>query len=457
MIEDGDLTRWIALQAEVSATRIERAISATHLTHARPGFGFVVSPAKGSILASPVSAHWNPEPDYFFHWLRDSAITAKAVLHLIRSGNPQQQEHWHEHFEDFIRFSLSLSSIDGADFLRTSTYRGRTKLELRKFLRPDDELRNLAGMRLLAEPRVNANGMPDFNNWARPQYDGPALRALACIGYESLCAEQGREPIPELARLIDQDLVFTLAHAGRPCIGPWEVNGEIDHHYYTVLVQLGAIHHGWKRLIAKELDADRAALFLNVERVLQQELESHWSSKLGVYKALRSASGETAADVVDSCIVLAALDGDLPSGRHSLEDERLQTTLRALEETFDREFAINRGREPGFGPAMGRSRDDGYFGGGAWYPVMLGVASLYYRLAAAGGLSGVKYRERGDAMMRTVRKCTPDDGSLSEQFDRVSGAQTSARHLTWSYAAFITAAHDRQEAVERAPAIRPTA
>jgi glucoamylase len=50
-------------------------------------------------------------------------------------------------------------------------------------------------------------------------------------------------------------------------------------------------------------------------------------------------------------------------------------------------------------------------------------------------------------MMRTVRKYTPDDGSLSEQFDRVSGAQTSARHLTWGYAAFISAAQDRRQAI----------
>ena len=48
--------------------------------------------------------------------------------------------------------------------------------------------------------------------------------------------------------------------------------------------------------------------------------------------------------------------------------------------------------------------------------------------------------ERGDAIMRTVQAFTPATGDLSEQFDRTTGAQTSAKHLTWSYAAFITAA-----------------
>ena len=53
---------------------------------------------------------------------------------------------------------------------------------------------------------------------------------------------------------------------------------------------------------------------------------------------------------------------------------------------------------------------------------------------------------RGDAFMQAVRDVTPADGSLSEQVDRVTGMQTSARHLTWSYAAFIGAARARVRA-----------
>jgi glucoamylase len=43
-----------------------------------------------------------------------------------------------------------------------------------------------------------------------------------------------------------------------------------------------------------------------------------------------------------------------------------------------------------------------------------------------------------------VQAFTPADGALSEQFDRATGAQTSARHLGWSYAGFITAVRARQ-------------
>jgi glucoamylase len=54
--------------------------------------------------------------------------------------------------------------------------------------------------------------------------------------------------------------------------------------------------------------------------------------------------------------------------------------------------------------------------------------------------------------MATVRALTPADGSLSEQVDRATGAPTSARHLTWSYAAFVDSARLRRLALDAAPA-----
>ena len=39
------------------------------------------------------------------------------------------------------------------------------------------------GDALLGEPRFNPDGTIDILQWARPQYDGPALRALACLRY----------------------------------------------------------------------------------------------------------------------------------------------------------------------------------------------------------------------------------------------------------------------------------
>ena len=48
-------------------------------------------------------------------------------------------------------------------------------------------------------------------------------------------------------------------------------------------------------------------------------------------------------------------------------------------------------------------------------------------------------RSYADSFIAIVQKYTPADGSLAEQFGRDSGLPVSAAHLTWSYAAFLTA------------------
>jgi glucoamylase len=53
--------------------------------------------------------------------------------------------------------------------------------------------------------------------------------------------------------------------------------------------------------------------------------------------------------------------------------------------------------------------------------------------------------------MATLRALTPADGALSEQVDRETGAQTSAHHLTWSYAAFVSTARLRAQAAGATP------
>lgn len=44
-----------------------------------------------------------------------------------------------------------------------------------------------------------------------------------------------------------------------------------------------------------------------------------------------------------------------------------------------------------------------------------------------------------DGFMTVVEQYTPSNGSMSEQFSRDNGTPLSARDLTWSYAAFMTA------------------
>jgi glucoamylase len=433
-----ELAAWIERQSAVSVAAMARAISAVELTRRREAFAQIVVPAAGSVLASTAIADWDPEPDYFFHWVRDSAIVMRTVAELAGdAATAAERERWCRHFEDFVRFSLALSSLDGAQFLRHSRHRQLARHGARQFLRPDAEIRALTGDKLLREPRFNPDGTIDVLCWSRPQYDGPALRALACLRYLAVGGERNEEIIC----LLRQDLAFTLRHAGRRCIGPWEEAGQRCHHYYVALVQLGALVHG------RDCAGAAAAAWHAAEQRLRAGLDRHWSESQGVYAAMRPATAESADDLVDAASLLAVLDADLPEGPHSVEDPRVQATQGVLEDLFARELPINLDRPPEQAPALGRSRGDRYFGGGAWYVTSLAAAALSYRLALSPGQDRAALIRKGDAVMARVRALTPADGSLSEQVDRATGAPSSARHLTWSYAAFVSTARLRARAL----------
>lgn len=54
-----------------------------------------------------------------------------------------------------------------------------------------------------------------------------------------------------------------------------------------------------------------------------------------------------------------------------------------------------------------------------------------------------------DGFVSIVQQYTPSNGSLSEQFSRDNGTPLSARDLTWSYAAFLTAADRKAGAMPK--------
>jgi len=102
---------------------------------------------------------------------------------------------------------------------------------------------------------------------------------------------------------------------------------------------------------------------------------------------------------------------------------------------------------------MGRYAGDTYYSGGAYFFSTLGAAEFCFR-AAAGASDAARWIERGDAFLATVQAFTPVNGELSEQFDQRTGAQTSAKHLAWSYAALISCAFARRAVAGTKPAAR---
>ena len=192
-------------------------------------------------------------------------------------------------------------------------------------------------------------------------------------------------------------------------------------------------------------EKDAAACRTETTAILST-LDGFWREDLQFYKSRILESHAPSTKELDISVIFAAIHAGEDSATHSARDPRMQATLARLEALFDAEYAINKNRGAARGPAMGRYAGDAYFSGGAYYFSTLAAAEFCFR-AAARSPEMQQLMDRGDAFLETVRAYTPPSGELSEQFDQNTGVQRSAQQLAWSYAAFITCAHARRQAI----------
>lgn len=471
MNEDAQgLLEWTAEQCRFCATSILRATSATTLVKVRPALGQTIRPVRGSILASPEMAAYDPYPDYFFHWLRDLAIVADALREAIEAGLLKPAAI--EHLVDFVAFSLELCRRDGPSFLRDGGFPKAIKPSFLQHVRPRDEIDAVTGDKVLGEPRFNADGGFDVMKWGRPQNDGPALRALSVMRFFALGGFRERAGAPAMA-LLRRDLDYVGAHWRAPCIDLWEE--ALGFHYHTRLVQYQALAEG-AAFMAAEGDADRAMDYEAAAGKLFVELDAHFKPEDGVYRGRLAEADDVQPRRLDISVVLAVVQTGRRAGLHSVVDPKMLATITALEHLFERQYLINRTRPADCAPALGRYADNSYFSGGAYYFSTLGAAQFYFLLARSAsegaevvvtpdsraslaallGTSAQSLAEgalaaelrarlaeaalrRGDMFLAMARRYTPASRELSEQFDQNDGAPNSARNLSWSYSCFITA------------------
>jgi glucoamylase len=224
-----------------------------------------------------------------------------------------------------------------------------------------------------------------------------------------------------------------------PSLDIWEE--ELGHHYFTLRVSAAALEEGAQWLRASG-DSAAAAALEREERAIRALLDGYWDERAGFYRSRSLPGDAVSAKLLDTAVILATIHADSAAEvAHSARDPRMHATLERLAQLFDRLYAINRARPAARAPAMGRYEGDVYFSGGAYYFSTLAAAELCFRAAAAvapNGGDSLAWCSRGDAYLETVRAFTPPSGDLSEQFDQRTGEQTSAKHLAWSYAAFIS-------------------
>jgi glucoamylase len=444
------LEQWIDREYRHAATAMMASVSATSIVKQRPGFGQAMRPAAGSIVASPVPASYDPDPDYFFHWFRDSAVVIDAVRLLLESGSLGEEAVGH--FADFVRFSHSLDSIDGRVFAESPAWKQKVTPDFLQYVRTDADLASVFGSAVSADTRVNPDGTIDISRWCRPQHDGPPLRAIAVLRWvRTLRARAGKhaDVLADASRLILADLAFTATRWRQPSFDIWEE--ESGHHYYTLRVSAAALSGGAQWLQAEGNTKDAEAYRKEAEAITHT-LDNFWLEDVGYYRSRVMPEGAHTSKELDIAVILSAIHSGGAGDTHTARDPRMHSTLERLEALFDADYPINHQRPPERAPAMGRYHGDVYYSGGAYFFSTLGASELCY-LAAAAHAPGCdewkRWLEHGDRFLATAREFTPDSGDLSEQFDQRTGEPASARHLAWSYAAFISCVTARRAVAAR--------
>lgn len=419
----------------------------------------------GSIVAAPSRVH----PDYYFHWVRDAALTAASLVELYPKTKGPLRANLKSFFLDHIQFNLLMNQGLGDD-------------------------------RHLGEPKFNMDASVYMGPWGRPQNDGPALRSSTFIEMLSLME---REAWPEgnflsplmydgvlpSKSLIKRDLEYTAHRWSDFCFDLWEeVHGW---HFYTLMSQRKSLQAG-SALARTRLDRGAADFYEKQVALIDSQLERFWSAGQGHILATLFPQVSLVQNIsaqnrfksqLDSAVILAVLHSELAEGSFSVSDDRVLATYEKLRESFAQVYSINKSENSNLGIAFGRYPEDTYDGyetqslGNPWVLTTAGAAEFLYRLIARlqeqgtisvsstnirfyqevsgirdfrvgkkGALGASQFRgilkglfAEADSLMERVLYHSNPDGSLSEQINRQNGYMQGAPNLTWSHASFITA------------------
>jgi glucoamylase len=417
----------------------------------------------GAVVASPDES--TPGQNYYFHWIRDGALTMDVVVTLYANApNDERRAEYSKLLRSYLAFS-----------------------------RKNQTEPQPSGFTGLGEPKFLVSGAVFPNTWGRPQNDGPALHSITlCHWAQLLLDENDNDPVVqnEVKPVLLDDLAYVRQHWPDKCTDLWEeVRGK---HFYTQMVQRRALLDG-----AKLLDRVGESSFANdcrgqlppLETSLAQYFDANKNYILATLDAAGDGHGKTSQ--LDVAVVLATLRGETADQPFfSPSDDRVLATVAAVRQAFVAKFPINQRTTDDDGrpmePAIGRYPEDKYNGandteGNPWFLTTSAYAEHAYRTRKlyvdtgsidvtdrnlsflthalnAGGSSTVLTTGEtihasdprfsainggltvvGDGYLRRVRSSAAADGSLSEQFKGTTGSMTGAVDLTWSYAALLTA------------------
>ncbi|KAF7860293.1 hypothetical protein EAF04_008421 [Stromatinia cepivora] len=400
----------------------------------------------GIVVASPSTV----DPNYFYTWTRDSALTFK---YLIDTANSSFQTL----IEDYVTSQAKLQTVEN----------------------PSGNLESGAG---LAEPKYYTNETAFLGDWGRPQRDGPALRATALIsfGNDRLALGQKDTVKDIIWPIVRNDLAYVTQYWNLSGFDLWEeINGSS---FFTTAVQHRALVEGTK--FATALGESCVDCEAQAPEVLCM-LQNYWNgtsinSNIQVQSTTYDRSGLDCNSILTS---IHTYDPDPAVGCDSTTfqpcSDRALANHKVLVDSFRPIYTVNSQASAGQAVAIGRYPEDFYQGGNPWYMCTYAAAEqLYDALWTYNSTKNITVTdisqpffadlvpgiEKGtfasgstqftnivkamqdyaDGFVAVAEKYTPQDGALAEQFSRENGTAVSAGDLTWSYASFLTMQRARE-------------
>ncbi|ODV76804.1 glycoside hydrolase family 15 protein [Suhomyces tanzawaensis NRRL Y-17324] len=467
-IRNNNFETWIIKQKEVSFQGILNNIGGIS------DFLNETEVAKGAVIASPSKN----DPDYFYQWTRDAALTIKSLIYYIQDAEFEGVDHIKLIVESYIENNYYLQRLDN------------------KSGRFDDDSKSGLG-----EPKFHADNTAFNEHWGRPQRDGPGLRVITILSYLSLLDkfEKGvgntflgsKEFIYQ--EIVKPDLIYISKNWQEEGFDLWEEISSL--HFFGSITQLRALKDGVR--VAKELkdDPDFIETLQNTYDDLKAFIveisgyapESHpYIIETPSYLKSGKRSG------LDSAVLLGSIHShNIESNDHAdvpfdVTDGRILNTLSAMVGDMKYRYPINHnkiGFERGIGAALGRYPEDVYDGhgtseGNPWFLSTATAAEVIYKFLYKLG----KNRENivvnsenkdffkdfidierieteadaqivipygsttyvsltrnlfhySDSFLEIIKDHVDNSGHMSEQFNKYHGYMQGATDLTWSYSA----------------------
>ena len=381
-----------------------------------------VDAENGIIVASPSKEN----PDYYYHWIRDAALTILLFVRLL--DNEEYYSYYNilrSYIQSYINNEISITKkINFIDY---------------------------------GEPKFYINREKYDKNWGRPQNDGPAIRSYALVEYAFHLINKNEtellKPIFNYSKngLIDNDLEFLLNYSvNKTSFDLWEeING---YHYFTTFFQLKALENIEKLIYyfdKKDFRLDKIAISrLEYSNILNK----FYDKQNKIIKSSFDIINENfnVREYLDSSIFLAQI--------YCNENPICIYTINTIIEFIKKNIKKYNSEKYKFIP-IGRYYEDDYYNGNPWFLTSICIAHYIKKCINYLDNIDLEFKSKLVELLKLL-KCHNSNNivecinkyfyeidnfildfynthkQLSEQFD-LNNNPISAPHLTWSYASFL--------------------